>query len=601
VLEIRLLGEPRILRGGNEVRPPRGQKAWGLLAYLLLSEVRDPSRQRLAELFFAQANDPLQALRWNLAELRRVLGEEVLASGGTTLVLTPGTHVDVQVLLRATPQEALALTGIGRELLEGMNFASSPGFDGWIAHERRRLLGAACSALHEAALDRLADRRPSDALPLARRLVELDAYDENFRELLVRTLAQAGDAMEARRAAATANAFFQAELGRDISPTLDRAMGEQALDEEPPSTRLSVQHAAAALIEAGEAAAGAGAVDTGVQSMRRAVHLTQEAGDERLEARALLALGSTLVHGVRGRDEEGSALLRRAAFLAAAADLSEIRAAAVRELSYVDALAGRYARCARGLAEAASLATSNSEMAAIETVSALAAADLGSHSKALRHAERAHQLALADGDGRRAAYARTLSSRSQLLTANFESALKSVDEALRLVGETEWLAFAAWPESVRAELYLLDGKEEDARDRMEYAFALACEFRDPCWEGLTCRGLGLIAERAGDTASALRRLEDARQRAGRTSDSWRWGEAYALEAYAGAAVRAGCSARARVGGGPALAGRTHRHEGDGREGPGVAAQAGRCERAPSGEGHRGRGRQSGFGLGTRLS
>ena len=50
--------------------PPRGRKAWALLGYLLLAE-RPPSRRHLAELLFADADDPLGALRWTLAELRR--------------------------------------------------------------------------------------------------------------------------------------------------------------------------------------------------------------------------------------------------------------------------------------------------------------------------------------------------------------------------------------------------------------------------------------------------------------------------------------------------------------------------------------------------
>jgi hypothetical protein len=64
-----LLGPPAIQRDGRPARPPRGRKAWALLAYLLLAD-RPPSRRHLAELLFADADDPLGALRWSLAELR---------------------------------------------------------------------------------------------------------------------------------------------------------------------------------------------------------------------------------------------------------------------------------------------------------------------------------------------------------------------------------------------------------------------------------------------------------------------------------------------------------------------------------------------------
>ena len=69
---MRLLGTPSIEVDGELARPPRGRKSWALLAYLLLAD-RPPSRTHLASLLFAEADDPLGALRWSLAELRRSL------------------------------------------------------------------------------------------------------------------------------------------------------------------------------------------------------------------------------------------------------------------------------------------------------------------------------------------------------------------------------------------------------------------------------------------------------------------------------------------------------------------------------------------------
>ena len=75
-LEISLLGSPTVRRDGVPVAAPRGSKVWGLLAYLVLSEA-PVSRTRAAALLFPDANDPLAALRWNLHELRRLLGEDL--------------------------------------------------------------------------------------------------------------------------------------------------------------------------------------------------------------------------------------------------------------------------------------------------------------------------------------------------------------------------------------------------------------------------------------------------------------------------------------------------------------------------------------------
>ena len=56
-LAIHLLGRPRVERGGAAVPAPRGHKAWGVLAYLLLAD-RPPSRDELASLLFARPTIP---------------------------------------------------------------------------------------------------------------------------------------------------------------------------------------------------------------------------------------------------------------------------------------------------------------------------------------------------------------------------------------------------------------------------------------------------------------------------------------------------------------------------------------------------------------
>ena len=70
---IHLLGRPRIEIDGDAGYRFRSRKSWALLTFLLLAE-RPPTRSRLASLLFAEADDPLRALRWCLAEVRRGLG-----------------------------------------------------------------------------------------------------------------------------------------------------------------------------------------------------------------------------------------------------------------------------------------------------------------------------------------------------------------------------------------------------------------------------------------------------------------------------------------------------------------------------------------------
>lgn len=97
-LTIHLLGAPAVERHGVPAAPPRGRKAWALLAYLLTTESAH-TRQWLAELLFEEADDPLNALSWNLSELRRLLGVG-LSPGGemVRLELPPSTFVDIRAL-----------------------------------------------------------------------------------------------------------------------------------------------------------------------------------------------------------------------------------------------------------------------------------------------------------------------------------------------------------------------------------------------------------------------------------------------------------------------------------------------------------------------
>src|SRR5258707_764315 len=128
-LRIRLLGAPRIERDGEPGAGPRGNKAWALLAYLLLS--RQPSsRRKLAELLFSEADDPLGALRWSLAQLRQALRQpNALRGDPVDLALEPGTEIDLR------PFGAVRLPGGngrgagGGALREGVARATSPAFE----------------------------------------------------------------------------------------------------------------------------------------------------------------------------------------------------------------------------------------------------------------------------------------------------------------------------------------------------------------------------------------------------------------------------------------------------------------------------------------
>lgn len=537
-LSIHLLGKPSLEREREPTAPPRGNKAWGLLAYLTLSTVREPSREHLAEMLFAEADDPLGSVRWNLAELRRRLGAEVVAQGSTRLTLPPGAFVDVRTLLSGSPDEVVELPGLGHDLLAGMDFGALPGFDSWIGNERRRLLGAAESALHEAALDLLAAGEPARAVSLAARLVELNDLNENFQELLIRGHAEAGDRLAADEQLRRCVELFRAELGRDPAPGVFAAASVEAAHLGSAIGAGGAQVARAQL-ETGRSAIDAGAIDAGLGSLTRAVAAAASSGERELEAEALVVCGTALVHSGRSRDEEAGSILLRGAALAEELGLGDRAAAAHRELAYVEVRQARYARCWLRLDAAAALVESDAERAGIEGIRGMAAADTGAHERALGHLRRSVNLAEASGSVRQASWSLSFLGRSHLLRGELEQALAALERSLELAREVDWLTFLPWPESWRAEVALATGHAESARQALEHSFALGCELGDPCWEGISGQGLGRLAHHDGRTAHGLRLLEDARRRAGRIPCAYVWVTAYALAGLASTAAEAG--------------------------------------------------------------
>ncbi|MGH2417627.1 MAG: AfsR/SARP family transcriptional regulator, partial [Candidatus Limnocylindria bacterium] len=293
-LAIHLLGSPAIEQDGVRRHPPRGHKPWALLALLALSNA-PLSRERLAGLLFSDAEDPLGSLRWNLAELRRLLGPNVRLKGDPVeLELPADSQVDVRTLVAGTWVEALNISGLGRELLEGIQPATDAAFEAWLLAERRRYAGVSAGMLREAAVARLAAGDAPSAVELATRLVALDEYDEEAHALLIRSHVAAGNEADARRYLTAVLDRFRRDLGVEPSATLVRAA-------DPVTGTLSsrpgagTRATAGSLIAAGEAAIAAGAIEAGLDTLRRAVADGQDSGDRQLAARALVALGEAYI------------------------------------------------------------------------------------------------------------------------------------------------------------------------------------------------------------------------------------------------------------------------------------------------------------------
>lgn len=136
-------------------------------------------------------------------------------------------------------------------------------------------------------------------------------------------------------------------------------------------------------------------------------------------AEVLLALGSALVHAVRGFDGEGAVVLHRALAAARTTRTSTVTAQVLRELAFVDVQAGRHASAARALGEATrEAATLGDEAlaAGILAVRGMNEADRGRHAFAAALLRESAAAAGSAGNRRQQAWSAGVLARSLLLS-----------------------------------------------------------------------------------------------------------------------------------------------------------------------------------------
>jgi DNA-binding SARP family transcriptional activator len=538
-LTIQLLGRPSLERDDAPVPPPKGKKVWALLAYLIRSDA-PLARGRLASLLFADADDPLGTLRWNLAELRRLLGiKDILRGEPIQLLLPTDTEVDLERVIHGTWRQAMSVPTIGDEFLEGLSFPTCPAFETWLLTERRHLRNASAGVMREAALGRIAAGAPADAVKLARRLVEVDPLDESYQALLIRSLAASGDLAGAKAQLEACRVLLMNELGVEPGPDVRNAV--DALTTSPRPLRAVAGSASArAQMDAGEAAIAAGAVNAGLTSLRSAAAQAEAVEDASLEAQALFALGSALIHTPRGRDEEGSVVLHRAIDVALEAGLDRVVAGSRRELGYVELLAARYDRGRTWLEHALETVGDDvAEEAMIRAVLGGCWSDTAHYPEAIAELERSLDLAEEAGAGKQIAYTCAFLARVRLLTGDVDEARTLGLRAMLMAEQEGWTSFVAWPESFVGDCFLAEGDVEKAADAYEHAFALGCQIGDPCWEGVGARGIALVKERRGLVDEAIDWLDDARTRCVRIADAYMWIEDYCQDALCQIAIAHG--------------------------------------------------------------
>jgi DNA-binding SARP family transcriptional activator len=516
-MRVRLLGHPRIEDATGGPRPsPRGQKSWAVIARVALAE-RPLARLELAAELFPDADDPLGALRWCLADIRRCCSDPQLLRGDPVSLTAGALWLDVWALSDGT----LPPAAIGGELLMGAEPRSCPAFDMWLTLARGRCAARSMGELRQAALRQLAAGEAEVATETAGRAAALDPLDDGAQELFLRAMVAAGHPARAAVHLASCEALFATE-GLTPSAAMRAAARAPA---HSPSTGLRAGVVAGALLRAGTAALDAGSADAGIETLRRAAEEVERAGDRALHVEVLSTLGAALVHSVRGFDGEGAVVLHRALVAATAAGYQRQAAEIMRELAFVDVQAGRHASAARALREASARAEAIGDAALTAGVLAIRGmneADQGHHDTAVALFAASARAAGSVGSHRQEAWSAGVMARSLLLAGQVEEARAAAERSIDICDRERWNAFLPWPQALHADCLARAGQPEKARDEAEQAFALACQLGDPCWEGMAGRSLAMVAMQAGDPATAVRWIIDARRRCDRFPDRYVW-------------------------------------------------------------------------------
>ena len=195
LVRLRLIGQMEAWTLTSQNVLPSGRKTRALLAVLALSSPRPVLRGKVAEMLWSrrpeeQARASLRQEIHRLSEALAQVGAQILAINRDHLALRPGTvWIDVEEILRATPERASPLTLLDGDLLEDLD-GVDPAFDIWLAGERERLVDRA-RVLAEQLLREKTDS--ASVIVAAQQLLAIDRSHEGAWRALMRAYAERGE------------------------------------------------------------------------------------------------------------------------------------------------------------------------------------------------------------------------------------------------------------------------------------------------------------------------------------------------------------------------------------------------------------------------
>jgi len=228
MVRLRLIGQMEAWTLTSESILPTGRKTRALLAILALSAPRPVLRGKVAEMLWSRR--PEEQARASLRqEIHRLLdaldpvGNQILAINRDHLLLRPGTvWIDVEEVLRASPQKPAALALLDGELLEDLD-GVDPAFDNWLAAERERLSDRA-RTLAEALLR--GQSEPELVINAAQQLLAIDRSHEGAWRALMRAYASRGERGMAIQAYERCRTVLADQLDAQPSEETQRLLAE---------------------------------------------------------------------------------------------------------------------------------------------------------------------------------------------------------------------------------------------------------------------------------------------------------------------------------------------------------------------------------------
>jgi DNA-binding SARP family transcriptional activator len=526
-LDVRLLGRPTVFVAGVPAPPPKGAKPWGLLAYLA-STGRAHTRTELAELLFCEAADPLGALRWNLAALRRLLDRPDALKGDAIHLDLTDARIDTHELDRG---ELTLFDGdVPGLLLSGLSFGDSPRFELWLAGERARIERQTTSLLRETALRAVAVGDHDTAIAHAGRLVSIDPLDEGHQALLIRAHALAGDAPAARAQFDRCRAVLRAELDLEPGPAVIAASHYASV---VAATSRTVD---IATVEAWMTVAWqsflAGSVDHGIDLGRSAVAMADQHDDIGLRITARLFFAAMLSIAVRAWDE--SATVTTEVIHLAEGSPSGFEAATARGiLAGIELMRADYGAATRHATAGAALTTDPGARALNLTFLGAVAADAGNAATAVGLAVDAVAVAEGSGDPIRILYAEAYAGHALLLADDPGAARPHVERAVAVAAPM--LALLPWPLAMLSEIETRAGHLDVASHIAGQAAAMSATTDIAYQRGLALRAYALVDIARHDTEQAVDRLTKALSFARRTTGegyTFHWPVAWILDTLA---------------------------------------------------------------------